>query len=301
MMLLRSVIIVALLASLFYLVRHFQPAAEPGNGRVATSQPEKPLPETAEGEAISGFNPPVTMPLPDVEKGYVFSEKRKIEKEEPGAAAKAAAAVEQGPDPLETVVYSGSLIAGKIRRALVSYQEQAKEAPSRRPSPGRGQAPAAVGAVQNKQLNQGDRFLGYVLTVVESDRIVFEKGERKVEKFLYDRSKKRAAPPETGRKEAPAPQPAEVGGVPLQALAPPEVIEALMAPPGSRRPSGAVVGGAPGSEAAGEAGGTPGGVGATQAPTPASRATRRSQRLLGLDSSIRVPATPVPGRPVPNK
>lgn len=279
----RSVIIIALLASLFYLVRHLQPVPETAAPvKVAVSRPEKP-PVAAPVEAPGGFNPAVVTPLPDINKGYIFSEKRKVTQDEPGEAGKVAP-LDEGPDLLASVLYSGSVIAGDLRRALVVYQEQPREAAPRRAAPGRSPAPSSQGTFQKKQLNQGDRFLGYLVATIEPDRIVFEKGERKVEKFLYDQNKKRMAPSGPSQREV---EPAESGGVPLQAMAPPEVLEALMAQPPSRRPS-------LGASPAGDPGGAGGGA-------PANRVVRRSQRLMGLDPSIDLPITPVPGLPVPNK
>lgn len=302
---LRSLIILALLATLVYLVKHLQPVAEPGGaGKTATSRPEVSPVEVVSDDGAGRFNPPVVTPLPDVNKGYVFSEKREFVKEAPPEPGKSAR-VEQGPDPLESLLYSGSVIVGNLRRALVSYQEQSRET-TRRPSPGRGPTPAAAqGAVRNKQLHQGDSFLGYVVAAIEPDRIVFAKGELKVEKFLYDRNKKRLAVSESGRRETPPA--AEVGGVPLQALAPPERIEALMASPSMRSAPGTVPSGLPPGAGLGglnseatpteEAGGV---NGRAQTPAPVNRAIRRSQRLLGIDPLGTVPLTPVPGRPVPN-
>lgn len=304
-MMLRSVIILALLATLFYLVKHIQPVAEPGGaGKTATSRSEAPPVEKVPGDEPGRFNPPVVTPLPDVNKGYVFSEKREFVKDAPPEPGKSAQ-VEQGPDPLASVLYSGSVIVGNLRRALVSYQEQSRET-ARRPPPGRGSTPAAAqGTVRNKQLHQGDSFLGYVVATIEPDRIVFAKGELKVEKFLYDRNKKRLAAPEPSRRET-APS-GEVGGVPLQALAPPEVLEAMMAPSSMRSTPGTAPGGpSPGVGMSGlnseatpiDAGGV---TGRTRPPAPVNRVVRRSQRLLGIDPSVSLPVTPVPGRPVPNK
>ncbi len=287
----KSVIILALLTTLFFLVKYSQPVAVPVAVpvKVAKGKQEKP-PAEAKGDESGGFNPAVMTPLPDVNTGYVFSEKRKFEKDDPVNAAKAALA-EQGPDPLTTVFYAGSVIAGDLRRALVTYQELARETGPRRSAP--GQAMAAQGAVLKKQLNKGDRFLGYVVAAVEPDRLVFEKGDLKVEKFLYDQSKKRQALPAATPKQA---LPAEIGGVPLEAIAPPEVLAAMMAPPATGRDSqGPRAGGVaravvtPAAEA-----------GTVKAPAPPAPVLRRSQRLLGMDSLLNLPVAPVPGLPVPN-
>lgn len=292
----KSAIILTLLATLFYLVKYGQPVTEPVavQGKVAKSSPEKKPPAEGQGDGPGGFNPVVATPLPDINAGYVFSDKRKYEKDDPAAAAKAAL-VEQGPDPLTTVLYAGSLIAGDLRRALVTYQELPKEADRRRSS-GRTQAAAGQGAVLKKQLNKGDRFLGYVVAAIEPDRLVFEKGDLKVEKFLYDQNKKRLAPPTVEPRQA---LPTEVGGVPIEAIAPPEVLAALMAPPPTAgrspqepRPSGA---------ARGAVVSPPGAAGTTKAaPAAPTPVLRRSQRLLGMDSLLNAPVAPVPGLPVPN-
>lgn len=281
----RSLLIMALLATLFFTLKYLQPEVEPPPGKAAATREAQPPAETpAAGTNL--FNPPVATPLPDVEKGYIFSEKRKIEKDDPAAAAKAAAAAEVGPDLLATVTYTGSLIIGETRRALVTYQEQSQAAPPRRPVGGRGPAPAAASAqsgTQYKQLTMGDKFLGYAVAAIEPDRLVFAKGEQKVEKFLYDRNKKRMAAAAPSR---PAATPATVGGVPIEAMAPPD-------------------------EQPGAAGGAPPLTG-TGYGSQSDRMIRRSQRVLGggqlpgqgsklqgLGAQFQVPAAPVPGRPVP--
>jgi len=298
----RIATVLALLATLFFLVRHLQP--DPPPGFVEKAGPPRPAASAGveAGEGGGVFNPSVATPLPDVGKGYIFSEKRKIEKDEPPDALKAVQ-VEQGPDPLETVMYSGSVIAGELRRAVVIYQEQAREAsPSRRPARGAAPAPAAGGGTRNKQLNQGEHFLGYVVESIEPARIVFAKGDRKVEKFLYDQKKKRLEPPEPSRPAA-APV-SEPGGVPLQALAPPEVLAALLTPPPPT--SGRLARGvtparttplAPAPSVPVEQQAAANGSG----QAPPTRVVRRSQRILGIDPSINVPASPVPGLPVPIK
>lgn len=289
----KSVIILALLTTLFFLVKYSQPVAVPVAGpvKVAKSKQEKP-PVEAKDDESGGFNPAVVTPLPDVNTGYVFSEKRKFEKDDPANAAKAALA-EQGPDPLTTVFYAGSVIAGDLRRALVTYQELSRETGPRRSVPGRGQAVAVQGGVLKKQLNKGDRFLGYVVAAVEPDRLVFEKGDLKVEKFLYDQSKKRQSPPAATPRQA---LPAEIGGVPLEAIAPPEVLAAMMAPPATGRDSQE-----PRAGGAARAVVTPAvETGTAKAPAPPAPVLRRSQRLLGMDSLLNLPVAPVPGLPVPN-
>jgi len=266
----RILIIVALLASLFYTVQNWQPTPEVTADKVVTNRTVAPAVEAAD-EKPSGFYPTVPEVLPNVEKGYIFSEKRKIEKEPPPGELKPAV-VEPGPEVLDSVAYTGSLIVGETRRALITFQEPTHEegGANRKPAAPRRPAVAVAGApaagTQNKQLTPGDRFLGFAVTLIEPGRIVFTKGDLKVEKFLYDRNKKRLAAV-TGRSETP---PAVPGGVPPEAFAPPE-----MTPPATTMP-------APG------------------ATNQSNRMVRRSQRLSNVDTGIRMPVMPVPGRPTPN-
>jgi len=293
----RTLIIISLLASLFYIVQHWQPAPEPAGKVIAANQATKPA-EEAKVETPNGFNPVVPEALPDVEKGYIFAEKRKIEKEPPPGAVKPEV-VEPGPEVLDSVNYVGSLIIGDTRRALVTYQEPAKDPGGpggpgvpggRRPAPiGRRPPPpdaASQGASQNKQLVQGDRLLGYQVGLIEPSRIVFEKGEQKVEKFLYDRKKKRMEAVISRPENSPAAAPGGVqpdGSVTIDVTA-----AAAVSPDGAQRPGGgAVVTPLTGAGAAG------------QAAVQSGRMLRRSQRLLGADPSISVPTMPVPGRPIP--
>lgn len=273
----RILIIMALLASLFYTVRHWQPAAGPAPGKVAENKAAKPLEEAPGEEETSGYYPAVPEALPDVEKGYIFSEKRKIEKDVPLEEGKSAVA-EPGPEVLDSVAYTGSLIIGDVRRALVTFQDAPREAGPvnhrpggiRRPNP---QAAAASSTPQNKQLLVGDKLLGFVVARIEPNRIVFEKGIHKVEKFLYDRNKKRMEAVATRSEPPPA---TDSGGIPAEV--PPDLAADAAAAPQRLVPGGGAV---------------------QPPPLPANRAVRRSQRLLGIDPSIKVPMSPVPGRPVP--
>ncbi len=303
----RTLIVMALLASLFFIVQHWQPAAELTADRGASLAVKSVTPSP--GEEPNGFNPAVPESLPDVEKGYLFSEKRKVEKDAAPGEAKPVA-VEPGPEVLDSVTYTGSLIVGDLRRALVIFQEPTREVgpgnrrpvASRRPGAPPPPPPSVQGQPQNKQLIQGDRLLGYVVALIEPDRIIFEKGEQKVEKFLYDRNKKRLAAV-IGRSEAPSG--AAPGGIPPEAYAPPEMARAMVAslaasPTASTNLNsggGVTQSTTPGVGGDGGAGTGPGG---SQAAIPATRIMRRSQRLMGADSSFKVPISPVPGRPVPN-
>jgi len=298
----RTLIVMALLASLFYTILHWQPLSEPTAGKVVVSRVDKAS-EDSSGPAASGFNPAVPESLPDVEKGYVFSEKRKIEKDLPAELVKPLV-VEPGPEVLDSVIYIGSVIIGDLRRALVIFQEPSPNAPApvrrptgvRRPGPPPAPATASASSPQNKQLYLGDRLLGFGVAAIEPNRIVFEKGTLKVEKFLYDRNKKRLAVV-ASRSEA-STTPANIispEGIPLEAMVPPEVAAEVAASPEAtkRFMSGGGVAVVPPQGLGGD------GAGGEQATAQSARMVRRSQRLFGAESSIKMPFTPVPGRPVP--
>jgi hypothetical protein len=176
---------------------------------------------------------------------------------------------------LEQVFYSGSLIIGEKRQALVTYQQNntGGRRPGRSLDRGRAAAAEAQSGYQNKVLKPGDRFMGYEVAAIEPEKIVFKKGGEKVEKFLFDQNKKRPVVNEPPR---PAPAPAPANGQT-------GVNAPVMTPPFNLPPNVRI---AP--------------VGGAGSPPSATRRSRRSQRLLGTNPPPAVPAQPVPpAQPAP--
>ncbi|MEN8142214.1 MAG: hypothetical protein ABFQ82_01290 [Thermodesulfobacteriota bacterium] len=220
--------------------------------------------------------PSVPEKMPNLNDGYVFNQERQFEEEDLTAAGSRGVGL-GGTIDLNEVIYSGSLIVGDIRRALISYQEAAP-APARVKNR-RTRTPARKSSVKktyrHKQLDPGEDFMGYKVAKIESDRIVFERGSEKIEKFLYDGSKDRVVvksaapktsaatkgvvPPTTGRRSSP----------PAARTATPAKPRAATSPVKTRNNTGKTL------------------------PAPATRRSRRSQRFLGLDPSVlATPPTP---------
>ena len=172
---------------------------------------------------------------------------------------------------LEQVFYAGSVIVGDRRQGLITYQENNRSGAqpnrsSRFSARSRNVAVKPASETQYKVLKPGDRFLGYVVAAIEPDKIVFEKGGEKVEKFLYDQNKKRPEVSETPR-ATPSPAQAGVNGT-------------VTAPPANISPN---VGSGPGGSS-------------PPSPTPFRRSIR-SRRLPRYNPASRLPNLPVPSAP----
>lgn len=271
----RFAIVVLLLASLLLMMRQCGSGADivPFMSADAGSK-EKPAAEVA---AKIDLYPPVPAVSPDLNDGYVFNEERTFEENDLGVPGISGDALID----LEDVIYSGSLIAGDIRKALVAYQEKVPVQGGRRPAArGRGAQPksGATGNYQHEQLEPGEIFLGYRVAIVEADRIVFEKGGEQVEKFLYDGSKARVV---IKSSSAPA-QTTAPGTTPTVPTIPASAVDLQVPPPIMTR--------GPGGSGLTVLAPAAGGEGAPAAP--ATRRVRRSQRLLGLDPSFMAPPPP---------
>jgi len=202
---LRVAIIIGLLASFFFLAR----------GAILNWQNNPIPPAPSEVESIEAaplairtidFFHPVPQPLPDLHKGYVFNADRILEIEE--------SAAEPEPEPnngksedeididFDSVMYVGSVITGKLRKAIVSYTvEPTRRRISRTPTRGRtAQQPGrTTSAVKYAQLTVGDSFNNYKVTGIYPDKIVFQRDDEKIEKLLYDSAKKRTPPALAGQ------------------------------------------------------------------------------------------------------
>jgi hypothetical protein len=157
------------------------------------------------------FNPEVPSPLEDLNEGYIFLEAREL-LESDFAAFNRGGKKDETPSvdtvDFDEVFYSGSIIIGELRKALVTYptvQQNVKKGARRGTAKGRG-------ALKHEQLDQGGEFMGFLVESVEEDRIVFAKNGERVEKFLHDQNKARVVVKGSARKPAtrPAARKAEV-------------------------------------------------------------------------------------------
>jgi type II secretory pathway component PulC len=103
-----------------------------------------------------------------------------------------APAEKKGEMPRPEVILYGTLIADNMR---VAYVEDKK---SPRTSPGRGKRQIA--------LKQGDTLSGYILKVVEKDRIELAKGDDRIVVYLSDQNKVRSEETTHAASPARAPQ-----------------------------------------------------------------------------------------------
>jgi hypothetical protein len=269
---LRIALLISLLASLIFMFRQFSPEPwpEPQVAQDRTDSRPVPMPGIETGLEQK----PVPLVVPEVYDGYLFVEERRLEEADLADGGQDFA--EETSVALEQVFYSGSLIIGEKRQALVTYQQN--NTGGRRPGlsldRGRAAAAEAQSGYQNKVLKPGDRFMGYEVAAIEPEKIVFKKGGEKVEKFLFDQNKKRPVVNEPPR---PAPAPAPANGQ-TGVNAPPVVTPPFNLPPNVRI--------AP--------------VGDASSQPSATRRSRRSQRLLGTNPPPAVPAQPVPpAQPAP--
>lgn len=221
--------------------------------------------------------PPVPEKMPDLNDGYIFNQERLFEEDDFTAAGSGGAGLGAAID-LNEVVYSGSLIVGDVRKALITYQEAVPAKP-RATAGRRGVRPKksrTQKTYRHKQLDAGEDFMGYKVAKIESDRIVFEKGGEKIEKFLYDGGKDRVVVKSAVRTGGPQTvaaektvQPAATAG--RRQVPPPARSTVPVKPRRALTPSAARPG--------------------TSKTTPAlpTRRSRRSQRFLELDPSALVP------------
>ena len=143
------------------------------------------------------FYPRPPAPLPDVLDGYLFNEERILARE----------SAEESEGPIESdllsidmgkLLYTGSIIVGDVRKGMVSYSiadstARTAAATSRRSTTRSTRTGISVDDKTKRHIvvEQGRNFAGYKVVAVEPERIVFEQDGEKIEKFLYDSSKKR--------------------------------------------------------------------------------------------------------------
>jgi hypothetical protein len=266
----RIAVVGLLLASLLLILR--QCGSGNGSGPVETdaSGQKKEAAGAILPEAV--FYPAVPGTLPDLNDGYLFNKDRFLDESDLADASPSGF----GADTIdmEALVYSGSIIIGDLRKALVAYQEKAPvvQRGARRNVRTRNQRKPAKGAYIHKQLELGELFMGYRVARIEDDSIVFEKGSEKIEKFLFDASKERVEI----KSSTPASPPAStVQPRAIKTVSPPPGRPASQPPQARPRPTTT----------------KPGSSSETPANSP-SRRVRRSQRLLGIDPSFVPPTLP---------
>jgi len=223
--------------------------------------------------------PPVPEKMPDLNDGYIFNQDRQFE-EEAFTVAGAGGRGMGGSIDLNEVVYAGSLIVGNVRKALITYQEaipaRQRVANRRKRGQARKSRVQKQKAYKHKQLDPGEDFMGYKVAKVEVDRIVFERGSEKIEKFLYDGSKDRVVVQSAVRTGAPKTSAAGKAG--------------LSAASGRRQSSPADNPRADQLSARARTLIPPGKIKSntskTTPPADATQRSRRSQRFKGLDPSV---------------
>ncbi len=200
----RISIIIGLIVSLFFLVRGTVNIWENEND-LETTVAEVSRSSTMPLPISERFYPAVPEILPDLSKNYLFNEERNLELEEEIAEEEPETGIGIADDvDFATVNYVGSIIGGKVKKAIVSYS---KYQPTKRERPARaGRAkrkPQRAGsAMEQATLQLGDTFGGMKVAEIEPDRIAFEGDGDRIEKFLYDPNKKRLAPPKVLAKPA---------------------------------------------------------------------------------------------------
>jgi hypothetical protein len=195
------------------------------------------LPEPITDKSIINFFHEVPQPLPDLHKNYLFNVDRVLEIEEEAESVDEQAGTGTDIDvdvDIENVNYVGSIITKDVHKAIISYTLSPPRgfASRRRTTRGPAAPPRGAQASSNskhEQLKIGDTFSGYKVTVIDPDKIVFEREGEKVEKFLHDPAKKRdtpslAAAAPTG-KAAPAQPPQPAGSRMITVGKPQEEVE----------------------------------------------------------------------------
>lgn len=189
---LRYLIIIALLVPLLFISRLAMQTAtvEPLPPAAA---PDKPAGVKVRGEKVR-FYPDVPDPLPDLNSRYVFNEERQLALVAQGdGEAKVQVAADGLRVNMDDLYYSGSVIIGDRRRALVSFSELAGKDKKKKAS--RSKKKKASASRKYARLKVDDTLGVYTVIAIETDRIVFKLGKGEIVKNLFDKTKKRLAPP----------------------------------------------------------------------------------------------------------
>ncbi len=180
---------------------------------ISSTWRENRLPVPVVAKKTSGNAAPVALPplaiskpltpssLPDLKTGYLFNADRLlVGEEEKKKAENLAAGNDLGIQAdIKTVTYSGSIIGDNLKQAIIVVPGVKKSRASKTRSVRRKKTSSRQKNVQNVLVKEGDLLSGYTVASISTEKIVFEKGDQKVEKLLYDPSKKRTAPTKQGR------------------------------------------------------------------------------------------------------
>ena len=187
---LRISLIIGLLLTFAFLVKGIADTWR-GESIPAPSAAQPARSRTAPEATRVRFYPPVPSRLPDLNQGYVFNEARSLADDDQAPDDNTA---QEASVSISDVIYVGSVISGEQRLGIISYP--VKEPPAQRPRsfsrPGR-----RGGSVEyeHDRLAPGETFSGFTVADVLPDRIIFEKGGRKIEKLLSEADKERTPPP----------------------------------------------------------------------------------------------------------
>jgi hypothetical protein len=184
----------------------------------------KPVAPTTTTPAQLPPKPVVSGKLPDLKAGYLFNADRLLEEE---GAQKKAENLAAGNDlgikaDIKTVIYAGSIIGENLKQAIIVVAGAKKTKTPRTRSRRKKKSSSRKGNVQNIRVKEGDLLSGYTVASISPEKIVFSKGNEKVEKLLYDPDKKRTSPSKLAR-SAPVPR-SEVVARPAGTPSPPRTI-----------------------------------------------------------------------------
>jgi hypothetical protein len=187
-----------LLASLSFMV--FEAVQTWQSPNFATVQPAKKvvsIPEPQQRQQKTSFYPSVPTTLPNLNEGYLFNQKRNLE--DPSKKNGKQSAEKKEKIEFDQLRYNGSLIIGNVAKALISYPEP-KKVPTKK-----GKLPRRRTTKNNKRslgmetvrktLEAGDILGSYRVKDIQPEKIVFQRGDKQIEKMLYDPEKKRIIAP----------------------------------------------------------------------------------------------------------
>ncbi len=218
----RSLIIISLLLSLFFLVRWDMVAWQ--NDAI----PELPRSTAKTKRIASGksrkapFYPPVAASLPDLNNGYLFNAARALavdgEGDEGGDVTTAA---DETNVEITDVQYIGSIISKEIRRAIIAFPLLVKvkapgKAGNRKSSYNSRRRQKTVGKseMRYKHLGMGDTFNNYKVVAIEPDRLILSgAGGGEIIKPLFEQGRERLVQPPSSTVGGSTP-PAEKAGKP---------------------------------------------------------------------------------------